>query len=119
MAQFGLSIAQATDSVEILRVLRRYTDDSIAKLRTAIENSEIVLDVSEFDYPIEMGMIEGTKHQQARFLRACEELRTAGASPSYWYWVLPESKSAPESVTEAMVHNLMAAHLEDLQQEHD
>lgn len=118
MAYFDITIPAASDLVATLRVLRRYSQSSLGELKRSIGAPTCALVFSEQDYPIEIGLYEGHKHQHKRILQACAELREIGATVQLSYWVV-EHSSSREIVTEPVARNLMASHLGDLQQLHD
>ena len=117
MAHFGISIRSAADTTAVIKVLRRYASTPVSLLRKKIGTNEIALEIAERDYPIELGLIEGTSRQQQLFLRVCSELREAGAAIDVWHWTVDESQR--EAVSDEVLRNLMAAHREDLERQFD
>lgn len=117
MGIFELSVAEASNIAGTIREIRQYGDLGIADIRLRIGTSEPVISVSTDGYPIEMDMVEGSKHQHELVLAAYEALVALGNSVSIQYKVAEDSE--PELVDLVVAKNLMKSELNDLDESLD
>lgn len=117
MALYEAVIIESGDEIATIRHLRRFNDDSISQLRSAIAARNPVVAIASEDHSLELDDCEGRKSQHHRFAEAIDGLLALGNTLELRY--RPSHTDRPEVVTRDMLKNAMQSELIRLQQEHD
>ena len=117
MSNFGIAVREFQSATETLRVLRSYSSEPLATLRSKLGTPTLAIVFSMFAKSSELGNEASIRMQRRRLFEARTRLIESGARVELLYWVT--SREEGEVVDMTRASNLIASDLEYLEQEHD
>ena len=115
MAKYTVSVMEASDLANVVKVIRRVSPLGIGEIKERIGTSNPVVEFDTWSFPPEMGYENGVPYQHKKFTEFLSSLAAAGGKAT----VTHRAGQISEIVSPEMLNNLFESELIHLSQEHD